>query len=74
MISGETAYSGIKYLEANRDGKARGHPRVFLGDVKLIDVKNSLNKSKIPVRFCLLLPTHLSFTSMLTLLVCRGSI
>eukprot|EP01083_Nonionella_stella_P022254 61559_1 len=51
VVSSEQEWSGVQSLETAPIDKSHGHSAVFLGDVKLLDVKNELFKQGVPAEF-----------------------
>lgn len=63
---GDSSFSGVQVLERAPSELAKGHPTVYLGDVKLFDVKNALYEKGIHVR-TIALTLSLSISNSLSL-------
>uniref|UniRef100_A0A6A7G3W9 Cleavage and polyadenylation specificity factor subunit 2 n=2 Tax=Hirondellea gigas TaxID=1518452 RepID=A0A6A7G3W9_9CRUS len=51
IATGDSSYSGVQVIEQAPSGRFKGHPTIFLGDVKLLDVKNALYQKGINAEF-----------------------
>lgn len=49
IATGDSSYSGVQVIEQAPSDLFQGHPTIFLGDVKLVDVKNALYQKGINV-------------------------